>query len=315
MTLKAHPAAELFPMMTRDELRVMAADIVANGQKHPVVLFGGLVLDGRNRVAACEIANVTPKTETLDECPSPVAYVLSANLHRRQLNDAQKAAIAVESKAMFEGEAKARREAGQKRGGKVGGRGRGNSSSPELDGSCRKPNAGRAMAQAAASVGISTATAYEMARVKDAAPEVFEAAKAGEVKSVAQAKRMAAGEPEPKRHRAGYGRTAEESEQLGKDIAKLLLEGVPASEVARTLRCSPSTVADRKRELGLTQDRSGKPVEVICETADLLQDLLGRATSTGVFGVEDVERLIALRAATSKAFNEALRSAKEGKAA
>ncbi len=46
-------------MMTDDELAGLAADIKANGLIHPIVTdAAGVVIDGRNRLRACEIAGV-----------------------------------------------------------------------------------------------------------------------------------------------------------------------------------------------------------------------------------------------------------------
>ena len=51
----------LFPRLGDAELRQLAADIKANGLLNPVVRHRGKILDGRNRLAACEIAGVKPK--------------------------------------------------------------------------------------------------------------------------------------------------------------------------------------------------------------------------------------------------------------
>jgi hypothetical protein len=51
----------------------------------------GELLDGRNRVRACAIAGVTPTTRT--ESSEPWAYVISTNVHRRHLSEAQRAMI------------------------------------------------------------------------------------------------------------------------------------------------------------------------------------------------------------------------------
>jgi hypothetical protein len=95
--LPAHPAAELFPMMTDDELRDLAADIKKHGQKEPIIVLGDKVLDGRNRLAACKLAGVTPWIMNIDEernyflaQNNPTDYVLSANLFRRHLNGQQR---------------------------------------------------------------------------------------------------------------------------------------------------------------------------------------------------------------------------------
>ncbi len=55
-----HPACLLFPKLGKDELDELADDIKTHGLRNPIVLYQGKVLDGRNRLAACEIAGVKP---------------------------------------------------------------------------------------------------------------------------------------------------------------------------------------------------------------------------------------------------------------
>jgi ParB-like nuclease domain len=86
-------------MMGEDELQELAEDIKANGVREPVVvanIAGALMLvDGRNRRAACKITGVvSPRRDLNGE--DPTAYVLSANIHRRHMTRGQRAmAIAV----------------------------------------------------------------------------------------------------------------------------------------------------------------------------------------------------------------------------
>ena len=94
--LEAHPAAAMFPMMPADELQALAADIEAHGLVEPVVLFEGKILDGRNRVKACELAGV--RVDTVAWVPqddrTPIEFVISSNLYRRHLSTSQRAIIA-----------------------------------------------------------------------------------------------------------------------------------------------------------------------------------------------------------------------------
>ncbi len=90
-TGEIHEAADVFPMLPEDELQELAADIKANGLIHPIVLDGeGMLVDGRNRLAACRIAGVEPAYTSLNGS-DPVAYVLSANVARRNLTKGQRA--------------------------------------------------------------------------------------------------------------------------------------------------------------------------------------------------------------------------------
>lgn len=94
--MRAHPAAALFPMMSAAELDALAEDIKAHGQRHPITLFrDGSILDGRNRYEACNRAKVKPHTEQFTGNESEaVAFVVSVNLHRRNLTEQQRAFIA-----------------------------------------------------------------------------------------------------------------------------------------------------------------------------------------------------------------------------
>ena len=104
--MEVHPAAQLFPLLEAGELEALAADIAANGLQQPVVLdTDGRVLDGRNRVRACELAGVTPDYSVYDG-DDPVGFVVSANIHRRHLSESQRAMIAARLATMKEGRPK-----------------------------------------------------------------------------------------------------------------------------------------------------------------------------------------------------------------
>lgn len=110
-----HEAANIFPLMDDDALNKMADDIKTNGQKNAIILLNDKVLDGRNRILACKLAGVRPNIESRnpEKLGSPVAWVLSQNLHRRQLTTTQRAFVAVEAEKQFAVEAKQRQTATQ----------------------------------------------------------------------------------------------------------------------------------------------------------------------------------------------------------
>ncbi len=57
-----HPQADAYPLFTDEALALLTEDIAENGQRDPITLTpDGLILDGRNRFAACERAGVQPR--------------------------------------------------------------------------------------------------------------------------------------------------------------------------------------------------------------------------------------------------------------
>lgn len=101
--LPVHPAADLFPQMSPDELRELGEDINAHGLRNPIVLWRApdrthYLLDGRNRldaIAATDVIIPDPghpcsQVTVLSAGTDPYAYVISANVRRRHLNAEQR---------------------------------------------------------------------------------------------------------------------------------------------------------------------------------------------------------------------------------
>jgi hypothetical protein len=100
---RIHPAADLFPLLDVDELSALGEDIKKHGLKAPIALIRHdgewVVLDGRNRLYGMQVFGMRIDFDNLDnpkmfvKLPArtdPVAYVISANIHRRHLNAEQK---------------------------------------------------------------------------------------------------------------------------------------------------------------------------------------------------------------------------------
>ncbi len=92
--LKNHPAAEAFPMMDDGRYGELLADIRENGQREPITLCDGMILDGRNRYRACLEAGVEPVAREFDG--DPWAFAWSLNGARRDLEDVRRALIKLE---------------------------------------------------------------------------------------------------------------------------------------------------------------------------------------------------------------------------
>lgn len=108
--MESHEYADLFPMLGEAELSELALSIKSNGLREPVVLLGGKVLDGRNRLRACGIAGIEPRFTDLPNGADPLQFVLDHNLHRRHLNESQRAMVGARLKEIFAAEAKERQK-------------------------------------------------------------------------------------------------------------------------------------------------------------------------------------------------------------
>jgi hypothetical protein len=166
---KVHPHADIFPMISPEEMQVLADDIKANGLKHEIIVvsitdeFGqGLpwILDGRNRWVACIMAGVTPifldETLTLTKAsktnPSAMLNrVITENLARRQLTATEKAIVA-EQLAVAQ------------RGG--------------------KQNGAFTVTQAAKQIGVSASNIGRARKLKEVAPHIYAALERKEYKNL-----------------------------------------------------------------------------------------------------------------------------------
>ena len=87
-----HPLADLFPLMDGEALADLAASIKINGLRRPITLDPqGALIDGRNRLKACEMAGVEPTFETYDG--DVASFIADVNLARRNLSKGQAAMV------------------------------------------------------------------------------------------------------------------------------------------------------------------------------------------------------------------------------
>ena len=121
-----HPVASLFPMIDDDALNALAEDIKKNGQREPIIVAyldeamidEPVVIDGRNRHAACKLAGIEPEFKFVmslndrELSPQVIAdWIISHNLHRRHLTTSQKAMVGQGYLAYLKEEAKKRQGA------------------------------------------------------------------------------------------------------------------------------------------------------------------------------------------------------------
>lgn len=90
MILTQHPLSAAFPSMSQADFQALKDDIEINGQREPVIVLDGMVLDGWHRYRACIDLDLKVKQFTFGD-DDPVAFVESANLHRRHMTASQRA--------------------------------------------------------------------------------------------------------------------------------------------------------------------------------------------------------------------------------
>lgn len=159
-------------MMSDDELKALAEDIKLNGLQNPIVLNhdGTVLLDGRNRYEACELANADPVEIRLGPHYTEtqlVDYIVSANIRRRHLNQGQLAMIALNLESFFAEEAKKRQLAGLKW-----------SQDTVVS---KTSERGRVSDHVAAAVGVSAPYVIVAKAVVRDAPDLAEKVKSGEI--------------------------------------------------------------------------------------------------------------------------------------
>jgi site-specific DNA-methyltransferase (adenine-specific) len=89
--LKNHPAADAWPMMDEGRYSELRADIEMNGQREPITLCDGMILDGRNRYRACVELDIDPLTR--EYAGDPWAFSWSMNGARRDIDDQTRRAL------------------------------------------------------------------------------------------------------------------------------------------------------------------------------------------------------------------------------
>lgn len=94
MIADAHPLATKFPDMNDKDFAALVADIKANGQREPIVIFDGKILDGRHRARACQMLGMEPITKVFDGDEAAAALLVdSLNVHRRHLTREQRRSL------------------------------------------------------------------------------------------------------------------------------------------------------------------------------------------------------------------------------
>ena len=89
-----HPATALFPLLEGAEFKGLVDSIRERGVRHPVLVRGNEIVDGRNRARAAREAGILPPVVELAEDDDPCIVVADENLQRRDLPQTRKVVLA-----------------------------------------------------------------------------------------------------------------------------------------------------------------------------------------------------------------------------
>jgi hypothetical protein len=170
-----HEACLALPRMKPAQFRELVEDIRQHGLRESIVVWGGMVIDGRSRLEACEEAGREPHFKHWDGNGTIAEFVASENLKRRHLTKSQLGMIGATLKKMFEKESEERRLANLKKG-------QGISMFPDPAQKADSGKNGGSTARAAKILDVSPRTVERGSRLQEqAAPEVAEAVRNGDL--------------------------------------------------------------------------------------------------------------------------------------
>lgn len=237
--MEFHEVAGVFPPMGERDYQALKADIAQNGLKQPVIVYEGKIVEGRHRYRACIELGIEPRLMEWDGEGSLVAFVVSMNLHRRHLTTSQRALLAAELKPLFGTEARARQ-----------------GTRTDLGADLREGERGKASAQVAEMVGVSTRSVETASRVRQrAVPELMEAVRRGGDLAVSMAALIADLTPEDQekvislKDKREMRKAAQEMRRAAKGVrapGRKDEEGEIVAPVLRLLEQAASLAGDRE---------------------------------------------------------------------
>ena len=163
---------DLIPPLTENERMMLTESIIANGCETPLTVWNGVLVDGHNRYAICHEHGVPfeIREKSFESREEVICWMYRNQIGRRNLNDFQRAEIALKLKELYAREAQKRMRHQEDSG--VG--------EPETDRS--RGSKPRTMQQLGEMVGVSGTTMKRVQRLaKDADEETKRKLRAGEV--------------------------------------------------------------------------------------------------------------------------------------
>lgn len=185
---KVHPIAGMFPLLDENsqEWFDLVSSIKYSGQIDPIIVDGDTLIDGRNRLRACEKLKREPlvrEWSTLGVGVSQSVWIEAKNLDRRHLTPDQRAAIAAKIMGWkLEHEAEEAKKAAQFQPGNKAASETADPKSGPPSRDIKKKQANSTAGKIAAKAGVSRYKAEQAIKVQKEDPEAAERVIRGEVK-------------------------------------------------------------------------------------------------------------------------------------
>jgi len=171
----------IFPEAKKDDFERLKSDIASNGfdKSQPITTYEGEILDGWNRLKACEELTIAPVFAKFSGSASDaIAFVMRTN-KRRNLNSGQWATIAAEADELMSVIAEAVEKDRREKISKNNGQKQKETTRQKIDESSPKVNSDRTDSKTAETFNTNRTYVNNAVKMKEEAPEVFEKVKAG----------------------------------------------------------------------------------------------------------------------------------------
>lgn len=90
--IERHPLSKLWPDMSDSQYKELRDDIQKHGQRYPITVYDGAIIDGWHRFRACTDLRIKPTVSKFTGTPDEAAdLVNSLNAHRRNVSASERA--------------------------------------------------------------------------------------------------------------------------------------------------------------------------------------------------------------------------------
>ncbi len=244
---KAHPAAELFPMLSDEALEpiVDSMRIIGFDTDTPILRYRGAILDGRNRLRAAAIAGVEPIFRDVPDSIDPYEESWRLNGMRRDLTPGLRAAITAKitiGSVRWQMERDVRQNAAnaaraeKARGNQHASKTRPENSPPSFDGAPKDETRSATAATLAAKAGVSRPTMERALKLARTDPEKLDATIRGE--------KPARKKPNPR----------VDHDARNADVLRLMGEGLTNVEIGSKLKIHSHSVSKSRNMMGVTEN-------------------------------------------------------------